>query len=72
MQVQVLVTVDVDPIDPDDDQGSTGEFQEAAVGAVKNAVTFAEQNGFSHALAEVACIGVVSVELAEEDRPCSS
>ena len=65
MQVQVLVTVDVDPIDPDDDQGSTGEFQAAAVEAVRNAVDFAYLNGFSHGLAEVACIGVVSVELVE-------
>jgi hypothetical protein len=64
MQVQILVTVDVDPIDPDD-KGSTGEFQEAAVEAVKNAVDFAEQNGFCHALAEVVSIGVVSVELVE-------
>jgi hypothetical protein len=65
MQVQVLVTLDVDPIDPDDDKGSTGEFQAAAVEAVKNAVDFAEQNGFCHALAEVACIGIVSIELME-------
>ena len=67
MQVQVLVAVDVDSIELDDDKGkgSTSEFQEVAVEAVKNSVEFAEQNGFSHALAEVVCIGVVSVELVE-------
>jgi hypothetical protein len=65
MQVQILVTVDVDPIDPDDDQASTGNSQEAAVEAVKNAVDFAEQNGFCHALADVVSIGVVSIELVE-------
>lgn len=65
MQVQVLVTVDVDPIDSDDDKGSTGEFQEVAVEAVRNAVNFGEQNGFSHALAEFVSIGVVNIELVE-------
>lgn len=65
MQLQVLVTVDIDPDDPDDDKGSTGDFQEAAVEAVKNALQFAEQEGFCHALAEVASIGVVGIELVE-------
>jgi hypothetical protein len=65
VQVQVLVTVDAAQIAPDDDKGATGEFQVAAVEAVKNAVSFGEQNGFCHALAEVVSIGVVSIELAE-------
>ncbi len=67
MQVQILVTLDIDPNEPDDDRGSTGEFQAAAVEAMRNAVEFAEQNGFCHALAEVASIGVVCVELVEEE-----
>ncbi len=65
MQVQILVTVDIDPNDPDDDKGSTGEFQEAAVEAVKNAVQLVKLNGFCHALAEVASIEVVNIELVE-------
>ena len=62
MQVQVLVTVDVDPCDPEDNKGSTGEFQAAAVEAITNAVKFGEAEGFSHTLADHVSIGVVSIE----------
>ena len=62
MQVQVLVTVDVDPCDPKDNTGSTGEFQAAAVEAITNAVKFGEAEGFSHTLADYVSIGVVAIE----------
>ena len=68
MQVQVLVTVEVEPNDPNDDRGSTGEFQDVAVEAVKNAVEFAHDNGFSHALAESVSIGLAAVELLPESE----
>jgi hypothetical protein len=73
MQVKVIVTLDIDPYEPDDHNISKDECQAAAVEAVKEAVDFAEQNGFSHSLADVACIGVVSVESGKkrqfEERP---
>ncbi len=68
MQVQVLVTVDVD----DDDAqllfgskfGSKKErMQAAAVEAVRDAVKHGEQVGFCHELADDVSVGVVEVEL---------
>ena len=60
MQVKVLVVVDIYAID--DGSILPEDLQAAAVEAVNDSVEFGQQNGFNHALAEVATIGVVSVE----------
>ena len=60
MKVKVLVVVDINPID--DGTILPDELQAAAVEAVNDTIQFGQQNGFTHALAEVATIGVVSVE----------
>ena len=60
MKVKVLVIVDIDPID--DGTILPDELQAAAVEAVNDSIQFGQQNGFTHALSEVATIGVVSVE----------
>ena len=60
MKVKVLVIVDIDAID--DGSILPDDLHAAAVEAVNDSVEFGQQTGFNHALAEVATIGVVSVE----------
>jgi hypothetical protein len=62
MQVQVLVTVDVEDCDPDTFRATEAQAQAAALEAVEGIVKHGEANGFAHALAEHVCIGVVAVE----------
>jgi hypothetical protein len=68
MTVQVLVTLNVEAIDPNDKTGCTGEFQAAAVEAVKYAVKYGEANGFCHSLSEFVALEVVSVEHDERNE----
>jgi hypothetical protein len=66
MTVKVLVTLNVEPCDPDDYLGSTGEFQAAAVEAVQNAVGYFQGVGFVHGLENDVSITVAEVWLVEE------
>jgi hypothetical protein len=67
-EIRVLVTLQVDECEPD----TTIDreiMQEAAEEAVENALRFAEDNGFSHARADLLCIGFVDVVAYEDPRP---
>lgn len=68
MTVQVLVTMRVEPCDPNDDSGSTGEFQDAAVQAVRHSLKMYESHGFCHALEEVVSMFVDEVILDERNE----
>ncbi len=56
----VVVELQVDPNDPNAKM-SEEDMQEAAIQAVRNAVQFAYENGFSHEFADVCSIGLVDV-----------
>lgn len=59
MEVNILVTVQVDPVDPDFPEDD--KWVAAAEEAIQHAVKNHEANGFAHALADDLAIGVVSV-----------
>lgn len=70
MQVKIIVTVDIDlnthnlgiPSSP----VLEIQMREAAREAIENAVRLVYENGFNHAMEENASIGLISVNLSEE------
>ena len=65
-EIRVLVRVQVDECNAGTATTDPEIMQEAAVEAVKNAVRFAEDNGFSHARADDLSIHFVNAVLYEE------
>jgi len=67
-EIKVLVTLRVEESEPDA-KIDRDTMQDAATEAVENAVRHAEDNGFSHALADELSIGFVdAVPYEEEDE----
>ena len=62
-EIEVTVTLQVDADEPQDHD----KLAKAARQAVKNALRFAESNGFEHDLAEEVSIGVFDVEVTSVD-----
>lgn len=66
MRVQVMVTVDILFDEGDVEPVAKGDplearLQDSAVEAVRNAVTFACDNGFEHDLGDLTSVDVVSI-----------
>ena len=62
MRMQVLVTLDVEPCEPNAFVGSQRSFSKAAGEAITHALEYGEGEGFVHELSNDVSIQVASVE----------